>query len=297
MKHLLIVKDLALYMVIWLARIVLRPFVKRPETMWAKEQYNCLNTILTYWGVDDIGYITTINLGCCDPEYEEKKYSELFSDLHVATRMQLQLYHRVATGGSLNLDWTGKDVLEVGCGRGGGSEFVARALKPKMLTGVDLSPEGVDYCKDKFSSQKNLQFQIGDAQNLPLPDSSYDIVLNVESSHCYPNFGAFLMQVRRVLKVGGKFCYCDVSVPEILANIKAGLPKLGLKILEEEDLTPKVLASLDAMSTLRKDALNKFPFFIRPTLANVLGQPGSVTNDNIRSGKWCYVRLVCERVA
>lgn len=290
-----VLKDLALYFFIWLARLLIRPWYKRPETFMAKQQYNCLNSILTYWGVDDIGYITTINLGYDDINYEGREFAKLFGDMHLATRMQLQLYHRVVTG-NRRTSLKGKSILEIGCGRGGGSFFVAKELGPCTLTGVDLSPEGISYCTKTFGDTTGLSFKIGDAQNLPFQEASFDVVLNVESSHCYPDFLAFLKQVRRVLKVGGLFCYCDVSTPQALAELRHGLPKLGLKILEEEDLTPKVLASLQKMSTLRAQALKKFPLFLRPTLANVLGQPGSVTNTNIASGSWCYVRFLCERI-
>src|SRR4051794_1111375 len=50
-------------------------------------------------------------------------------------RFGLQLYRRVA--GATDLD--GKDVLEVGCGRGGGATFVFDEFRPRSMTAVDLS--------------------------------------------------------------------------------------------------------------------------------------------------------------
>ena len=50
-------------------------------------------------------------------------------------RASIQLYNRVAGARDLR----GKEILEVGCGRGGGSSFIARYLHPRSVTGIDLS--------------------------------------------------------------------------------------------------------------------------------------------------------------
>ena len=54
-------------------------------------------------------------------------------------RHWIQLYHHVA--GSVDLE--GCTVLEVGSGRGGGSSFVKRYLRPRRMIGVDLSKSAV----------------------------------------------------------------------------------------------------------------------------------------------------------
>lgn len=301
LRLLTVIRDLVIYFAIFLIRKVFRSCIvrsryKRPEAFLVKEQYGCLNNILSYFGIDDIGYIHTINLGFENAKYTSPDLDKLFEGHHPSTRLQLQLYHYVATGGNQHVDLEDKEVLEIGCGRGGGTSFIAKTLKPKQLTGVDLSSEGIAYCEKKWN-EKNLRFLVGDSQNLPFPDASFDVVLNVESSHCYPKFVAFLMQVSRVLKDGGKFCYCDISNSKAVADLRMYLPRLGLSIVEEEIITPQVLASLEKMSVARDTALKRFPFFLRPALANVIGQPGSATYNNLQSNEWLYVRLVCERVA
>jgi hypothetical protein len=50
-------------------------------------------------------------------------------------RLCIQLYHH--TVGETSLE--GKDVLEVGCGRGGGASYIARYLRPRSMTGLDFS--------------------------------------------------------------------------------------------------------------------------------------------------------------
>src|SRR3546814_7009494 len=97
-------------------------------------------------------------------------------------RYSIQLYHQTAAA----LDWTGLDGLEVGCGRGGGASYVARYLKPRSLVGLDIADRAIEFCRRRHAAP-GLSFVSGDAQKLPFPDESFDVVLNVESSGSYPD--------------------------------------------------------------------------------------------------------------
>ena len=105
----------------------------------------------------------------------------------------IQLYHHVATQAELR----GKQVLEVSCGHGGGASYLTRALQPSRYTGLDLNHEGIRFCRERHRIDQ-LAFVQGDAQNLPFENDSFDAVINVEASHCYPSFRRFLAEVTRV---------------------------------------------------------------------------------------------------
>ncbi len=104
-------------------------------------------------------------------------------------------------------------VLDVGCGRGGTCSYFVRYQTPGEVVGVDLVPGHVEFCSATHRAP-NLRFLQADAQSLPFEDASFDVVTNIESSHCYPRLEAFFSEVRRVLRPGGVFCYTD--------NLKAG---------------------------------------------------------------------------
>src|SRR5258708_17532436 len=82
--------------------------------------------------------------------------------------------------GSTSLD--GRDVLDVGCGRGGISLLIASELGARV-TGVELSPLEIDFCRASHGSHRNLTFMVGNAGNLPVEDDAFDVVTNLESSH------------------------------------------------------------------------------------------------------------------
>ena len=98
-------------------------------------------------------------------------------------RYCIQLYHQTAS----QVDLTGKKVLEVSCGAGGGASYIVRNLGPASYTGLDLNPASIDLCRERHPLP-GLDFVQGDAQNLPFPDESFDAVVNVEASHQYPDF-------------------------------------------------------------------------------------------------------------
>ena len=55
-----------------------------------------------------------------------------------------------------------------------------------------------------------MTFQQGDAENLPFDAEQFDVVLNVESSHTYPQMEKFLSEAHRVVQPGGHFLFADI---------------------------------------------------------------------------------------
>lgn len=49
-----------------------------------------------------------------------------------------------------------KTLLETGCGRGGGLNYLANALKPQFVIGLDFSRAQINYCKRNWSEKLNF---------------------------------------------------------------------------------------------------------------------------------------------
>jgi ubiquinone/menaquinone biosynthesis C-methylase UbiE len=172
-------------------------------------------------------------------------------------RFFIQLYHRTAT----QVDLTGKRVLEVSCGHGGGASYLVRTLSPASYTGLDLNPAGVDFCR-KSHNLPGLDFVHGDAENLPFPDQSFDTVLNVESSLCYPSLPRFLAEMARVLRPGGHFLYADLRRHDRIAKWEKELGDAPMRLMSEtvigEQVARGLEKSLPRLKELNRSALGFF---------------------------------------
>jgi ubiquinone/menaquinone biosynthesis C-methylase UbiE len=173
-------------------------------------------------------------------------------------RYCIQLYHVTAS----QVDLTGKKVLEVSCGAGGGASYIMRTLGPASYTGLDLNPASIDLAR-KRHNVPGLDFVQGDAQNLPFPDESFDAVVNVEASHQYPDFARFLAEVARVLRPGGHFLYTDNRRPQAVAGWDMFVSEAPLRQLSQRNILDEAKRGL-AANTQRSDELlsRRVPQFV-----------------------------------
>lgn len=185
--------------------------------------------------------------------YEEDPPMALpLSESDEPNRYCIQLYHQTAS----QVDLTGKEVLEVSCGAGGGASYIARNLGPASYTGLDLNPASIDLCRAKHRLP-GLQFVQGDAQNLPFPDESFDAVVNVEASHQYPDFRGFLAEVARVLRPGGHFLYTDSRRNPVVAEWEAALADAPLRTISQRDIGAQAKRGLDANTARSQEAIGR----------------------------------------
>jgi ubiquinone/menaquinone biosynthesis C-methylase UbiE len=174
-------------------------------------------------------------------------------------RYSIQLYHQTAT----QVDLSGKKVLEVSSGHGGGASYLTRTLHPASYTGLDFNADGVAFCRRRHH-QPGLEFVQGDAQNLPFPDESFDAVINVEASHIYPDFERFVGEVARVLRPGGHFLHADFRNRDNFAEWDTALAKPPMRIVSEKNISEQVLRGLHLNSPRSTELINRYmPAFLR----------------------------------
>lgn len=182
-----------------------------------------------------------------------------------------QLYERVVG----DVDLRDKQVLEIGCGRGGGAAHVHAKFGSKSFIGLDLARVGIERCQVRHEIP-GLTFQVGDATNLPFDAESIDAVINIESSHCYPSRARFLSEVHRVLAPGGHFLFADLVWPHMdgvsLSDLDAMLRASGLELVEHEDITRHVVRA--------RDIMDLDPAY-EPTLEGWM--PKSMTGTNLKA--------------
>jgi SAM-dependent methyltransferase len=201
-------------------------------------------------------------------------------------RLCIQLYAATVDG----VDLTGRDVLEVGSGRGGGAQYLARYARPRTTTGLDFSRTAVRLAR-RHRSGPGLTFRVGDAQATGLPAASVDVVVNVEASHCYGSMDAFVAEVHRVLRPGGHFVWADLRGHDDVDDVRRRLLGTGLELVEEQDITDGVLRAL-RLDNDRKAGLVRAWIprpFRRPTAA-FAGLEGTRNFVGFSDGSLRYLR-------
>ena len=98
-------------------------------------------------------------------------------------------------------------VLDLGCGTGVILKEISSINSDVELFGLDLSENMIAKATQRLGTTANLS--VGDAENLPYADNTFDLVCCVESFHHYPNPKKALSEINRVLKNGGLFLLCD----------------------------------------------------------------------------------------
>ena len=201
-----------------------------------------------------------------------------------ADRACVQLYHHV---GAMS-DLRGKKVLEVSCGHGGGASYLTRSFGAASYTGLDLNPTGIAFCKKRHSIP-GLEFIQGDACKLPFADGTFDAVINVEASHCYPDFPLFLSEVARVLKPGGHFQYADFRFNDNIPAWETAISACPLRLELMTDIGPCVIRGMEKNSA-RSEALlaRKLPGFLQGLGRDFAGVKGSRVYNALMAEDMAY---------
>lgn len=104
----------------------------------------------------------------------------------------------------------GMSVLDLAGGSGNPAIELATALGPDgHVTGTDLVPEMVAAAEENTRDQglTNITFQQADAQALPFPDRSFDVVTSRHGVMFFVDIQQALQESRRVLKPGGRVVF------------------------------------------------------------------------------------------
>lgn len=206
-------------------------------------------------------------------------------------RLSYQLYDHLIS----RIDLKKKSVLEVGSGRGGGALMIEKYCKPEKLIGLDYSSCAVEFCNSNITS-KSLSFIRGDAENLPFDDESFDIVINVESSHCYVSMKRFLSEVKKVLRPGGYFLFTDFRNSGAMDMLENQLKDSGMIILKKRDITANVLKALNEDHDRRLELIfRNVPVFFKTQFREFSGVKDSVVYNRFKNRNFIYFSYILQK--
>jgi SAM-dependent methyltransferase/glycosyltransferase involved in cell wall biosynthesis len=115
----------------------------------------------------------------------------------VGGSIELEHLHRYAIAALLV---RGKRVLDVASGEGYGSDLLA--LNARSVIGVDIAEEAVAHARSRYR-RPNLEYRVGSAAEIPLPEASVDAVVSFETIEHHDRHEGMMAEIRRVLAPGG----------------------------------------------------------------------------------------------
>lgn len=235
-----------------------------------------------YWyisTVDKKNEIIFMNYG-----YHNEDEKIMLNEKDEINRYSIQLYHRLARMTEIE----GKNIAEIGCGRGGGLSYITRTFNPSSALGIDLNAKAVNFA-NKHYKIPTLKFSQGNAMQLNIPDATMDVVLNVESSHRYHHMEAFLDEVFRVLRPGGYFLITDFRPKETYETVLKQIELKKFNLIHDSIINKEVLKALNLDTPRRAELVERYaPLFLKNHIHDFAGNTGSPNYKKIESGAYVY---------
>jgi len=132
-----------------------------------------------------------------DDAYSSGDYREHWDYRHPSQELATALASGLAPAGGT--------VLDIGCGAGRDAIFAARL--GFQVYGVDLSPQAIAIAREQAQAAGVIvEWQVGSATQLPIPDSAIDLACDRGCLHHIPvvERPSYFAEIARVLKVNGR---------------------------------------------------------------------------------------------
>lgn len=120
----------------------------------------------------------------------------------------------------------GKEVLDIGCGEGYGSDFLAGLAK--SVLGIDYNQEVIDYAKEKYC-KPGLGFSVLDIKNLNTLNKKFDLICSFQNIEHINDTGKLLKDISNLLKDGGIFICSTCNIKDASPGSKVPYNKFHVK--------------------------------------------------------------------
>ena len=148
-----------------------------------------------------------------------------------------------------------KKLIDVGCGTGDVANlFIKATNNNSSILCIDPNKKMIDEGKKKLKKYKNIKWKVGFAENLNIPNNTYDFYTISFGLRNTKNINKSLSEAYRVLKKGGRFLCLEFSKIEnsnlnfLYKNYSKILPFLGQIIVGDEKPYKYLVESIEKFS-------------------------------------------------
>ncbi len=182
---------------------------------------------------------------------------------------------------------SGEVVLDLGSGAGFDVFIAARKVGPEgQVIGVDMTPEMLVRARQNAATAgvRNVEFRLGEIENLPVADASVDVVISNCVINLSPDKPRVFREVARVLRAGGRVAVSDMALlrplpAEVREDMQAYVGCIAGAVLVDDylahmrdagliDLEVEQVPNLDAMEDVQdplyQRIVQKLPSGTRP---------------------------------
>lgn len=160
------------------------------------------------------------------------------------------------------------NLLDLDCGTGLLLEQILEKIPDANVSGFDYGLERIEKAKKRFDG-KDIDFQFGQAINLPYEDNSFDVIVSTTTFHHYEQPKKVLNEVYRVLKPNGTFIICDTYLGSMLRYLnKISKPVnevSGMNLYSKKDIWRLLNAA--GFTGIKWKLLNKYAYLVKATAA------------------------------
>lgn len=183
----------------------------------------------------------------------------------------------------------GEVVLDLGSGTGMDCFLAAHKVGPKgRVIGVDMTPEMVAKARKIAEKEgyKNVEFRLGEIENLPVADNSVDVIISNCVINLSPDKKRVFEEVYRVLKPGGRFMISDLvllkTLPDFIKeSVEAYIGCLSGAVLKNEYINLIKQAGFNDIRIIKE---NPFPLELMASdiTANIIKKDEQISSGKIR---------------
>jgi len=129
------------------------------------------------------------------------EYALMNNPIRAAIQRHFEARRLLQMGGPMR----GGRALELGCGRGVGTELILDLFGAGSVDAFDLDPRMVALARKRLAPRgSRVRVWVGDASAISAPDATYEAVFDFGIIHHVPNWRSALAEVHRVLEPGGQ---------------------------------------------------------------------------------------------